>query len=456
MAIIAGPARSARGRLIFVVALYCAWLSAGHIPWVVAYWGAKSPSDLTRDYVAAVVLARGERLSTLDGPRGNAEAVRLGAEPVNINENSPFHLHPPPASVPMRLLAPLGFRALSVLWLGLSIALLGLLAHLLLAALTALGGPAPVSRTLLFVLLVCWGPTLTNLELGQWSIVLATLGALGVRAWDENRRGRAAAWLATAAALKLTPAIVLPFIGLRDRRAGAVFVGVLGGALLLALPLGGGLDAWMAFERDAATNVLHWQTWWHNTLSLNGFLARLFIGAHFARPLVRAPALAKLLLLAGAAGLGLVAWVETRARGAHDDGARDKARDGCVLAQWTILIVVLNPLAWAHYALLLLMPAVLVLRVAEQPRSPLPALLRRRLKIAVACALVVLTIPKEALYLLAQPLPTSPVWAPVLSCHLFAALLLFAAATAASRALRRGAPGEPRDPRAAPPETFTS
>jgi hypothetical protein len=427
------PARARTATLVFLVGLYCAWLSSGPFPWLAAYHGARSPEDFTRDFIAAQALARGERLSTLDGPRGNAEAVRAGANPVNIVHGSPFHLHPPPASLPMRLLVPLGFRNASIFWLGLSVLLLGVLARLLVDAVARVAGGAPVSATSLFLLLVVWPPALTNFQLGQWSIVLATLLAAGFADWETRRESRGAAWLAMAAALKLTPAAMFPFVALRDRRAAVVYLAVVGAALAAALPLGGGLDAWRAFARDAGTNAFHWQTWWHNTLSIQGFLARLFVGAHFARPLVEAPWLARILWVGAAAALCLTALAATRDTGRP----RGPACDGCVFSLWNILVVVLNPLAWAHYGLVLLLPAALILRAADEPGSPLPHATRARLRAAVAVAVVALSVPKETAYMIARPLPSSPATAPLLSLHLFAALLLFAAAALATRALRR-------------------
>jgi Glycosyltransferase family 87 len=288
----------------------------------------------------------------------------------------------------------------------------------------------------LFLALVLWPPALTNFQQAQWSAILATFVAVGFWRWDEGRLQSGAAWMAVAATLKLTPALLIPFVATRSRRALGTYLGVLLAAFLLALPLAGGLDAWSALRRDTGINVESWQTWWHNTLSLNGLVARLFVGGSFAVPLVDAPRVGRVVGLAAAAALTLLALAATLRRPAGDGEEDDAGREGCVFALWTVLIVVLNPLAWTHTALMLLLPAALIWRALEAPAAPLSAPLRRRLRAATGIAIIVLTIPKEALFIAASPLPTRPASAPILSAHLFAALLLFGAALAALRARR--------------------
>lgn len=427
----APDAGATRRPLAFLIALYCAWISAGHHPFVIALEGARSPTDFTRDYVSARALSRGERLSELDGARGNAEAVSVGAEPVIILENSPFHLHPPPASLPLRLLVPLGFRGASAAWLGLSILALGVLARLL-TGIVARVAPPPVGSFTLFALLLLWPPTLTNLQLGQWSAILAAAVAASYSAWDAGRRRRGAGWLALATALKLTPGALFPYLALRDKRAAATFAAVVAAAMAIALPLGGGFDAWAAFMHSTGPNVTQWLTWWHNTLSIHGLFARYLVGAHFARPIIEAPHAARALSWLVDATLVLTALAATRAA-----SARDRGVEGCVFAMWGVLAVVLNPLAWTHYAILLALPAALVWRATAASTWSLSPSARRRVRGALGAAVVGLTVPKETILFFARPFPSAPAKAPLLSLHLFAALLLFGAAAWVVRANRQ-------------------
>jgi hypothetical protein len=93
----------------------------------------------------------------------------------------------------------------------------------------------------------------------------------------------------------------------------------------------------------------------------------------------------------------------------------------------------LNPLAWTHYALFLLLPASLVWRAATASNSGLSETERARLRRAVGIAIVTLSVPKETICLLVLPFPASPLAAPLLSLHALAALLLFTAAAVAAR-----------------------
>ena len=201
--------------------------------------------------------------------------------------------------------------------------------------------------------------------------------------------------------------------------------GTLAAAAALSLAAGQ-LEAWRAFFQHSAENIGIWQTYRDNTLSIGGLLARLFVGGRFAHPLSEAPTLARLLRLGSLATLGGTALWLTRTRTGEPP---DRVRDGCRFALWIIVIVVANPLGWAHYALLLLLPIALVLRGADQAGHH-QALWMRRLAAIALCAL---TIPKETLYRLAGPVPVAPGRGLFLSTHLAGALILFAGAALGAR-----------------------
>jgi hypothetical protein len=170
---------------------------------------------------------------------------------------------------------------------------------------------------------------------------------------------------------------------------------------------------------ESGPNAEAWQTFWHNTLSFRGLWTRLLAGGQFARPIVTVPSVARALTIASNLALLGVAAVATR-RAAHAPADRD--REGCVLALWYVLVVVLNPLAWPHYAILLLLPAGLAARAARTASDPSALLLS-------AAGLVLLTIPKETLFVAAAPFPMAAGPALLLSLPLLGALFVFAAAT---------------------------
>ena len=155
-------------------------------------------------------------------------------------------------------------------------------------------------------------------------------------------------------------------------------------------------------------------------------------------PFRAAPGVARALLLAASAGLAGAAFLLGRpARRALGPAspAPQPMLFGCRFALWTVLSVVLNPLAWVHTAVLLPLPAVLVLRATDD--DALAPRARRRVRALVAVALVVLTVPKETIDLLVAPLPSPPVRSLVESLHLGGALALFVAAATASRSILR-------------------
>ncbi len=406
-------------RLTFVVMLGTCWLSAGRLPLVDTLHDLRRPNDFTPDYVTAVAWTRlGRWGAPLPAVLGRATAddyaQSIGARRLE-NLLGPYYVHPPTALLPMLPLVPLPYPLAAALWQALSIGLLALLTRILtpIAAEAGLVIPAP----LLFLLLLAWPPMLTNLELGQWSPLLAVTIAAGHRAWERGATRRGATFMAVATAIKLTPLVLFPYICLRDRRAAWRFVWVLAGICLLALPLGG-LHAWEALFRESAGNTLAWQTWWHNTLSVNGLVARLFGPGRFARPLLASALVGRAVLIVSEAALvGTAIWAT---RAAHR-AAPDRERNGCALALWYVLVVVLNPLGWPHYALLLLLPMALTWRAAVARRDPVARTL-------LGIALLLLTIPKETLFLAALPIPFSPPRSLWLSCPLFGALLIFAGA----------------------------
>jgi hypothetical protein len=421
------PGRGAR--IAFAALTAAAWLSAGAAPFILAAASAPAPNDFTPDYVAAHAWLHGGphgpgAAAVLDGPAGNDYGTSIGAPPVFLL--AAYYVHPPTAFLMLMPLVPFGYRGAAIGWLLLTVAATGALAALLGAA-SGRGSRGPAALAL-FPLLLLWPPLLSNVQLGQSSIFLAVLIAAGYTAWTAGHSRRSGAWMGGAVALKLTPVLLLPFLALRDRRAVWSLLATLAAIAGLSL-LAGQLDAWRAFFAHSAENVRIWQTYHDNTLSLGGLFARLFVGGRFARPLIIAPALARglqggcLALLGGAA-----LWFTRRRPGATPD----PVRDGCCFALWIIAMVAANPLAWAHYALLLLLPIVLVLRGAESAGRDV----RRWMRGLAAVAFVLLTIPKETLYRLSGPLPVSPGRGLFISLPLAGALLLFGAAVLGARARR--------------------
>ncbi|HXJ19133.1 MAG TPA: glycosyltransferase family 87 protein [Polyangia bacterium] len=412
-------------RAAFVLALAAFWLSDGAQPFYRAALQSQAPNDFTPDWVAAHAWVHGGphgagAAAVLDGPAGNDYAASIGAPRVRLE--AAYYVHPPTAFLVMIPLVPLGFRGAALAWIAISLGLLVFLAHRLAALLRDQDPKLP--GPLLAALLLLWPPVLMNLQYGQWSLALAATIAAAHAAWERDDRQRSAGWIAVATALKLTPILLAPFLVLRDRRTLRGLALTLG--LAAAISLGAGqAAAWRALFQHAGANVEAWQT--YTTLSIRGLFARLFVGSPVATPLVAAPVAARLLTQGSVAALGLVAlWSSRR-------GGSGRAAEGCRFALWNVFAVVDNPLAWAHYGILLLLPASLVWRAAAAQEN---AGRGRGMAGLVAGGLLALSVPNRTLYRLGGDLPLPPGRGLFLSVHLLGALLLFAGAALGARASR--------------------
>ncbi len=410
-------------RILFAVVVGLCWLSAWGMPFRETRRLIANPPDFTPDFVTARAwvsfghCGRGWP-AILDRQTANQYANSLGAPSMRLL--GPYYVHPPTALLAILPLVPLGYSRAVWVWLGVNLILLAALAWVLAPIATEAG--LPLHPGVLFALLLFLPPTLSNIEQGQWSIALASTMALGHRAWERGNRKQGATWLAIATALKLTPVVAAPILALRDRKAAVRFALVLGGIVIAALPFGG-VTAWLALIREAGPNTAAWQTYWHNTVSLNGLVSRLFIGGQFSQPWIVSPLAARAVrLVVGGTLLGVTAWQAMAMR----QSPADRHREGAVMALAYLLVPIFNPLAWSHYALLLLLPGALAARAALARGDSLA------MGLAMA-GLALAVVPKEALYLLAEPFPSPAPRCAFLSVHLFAGLLVFAAAARGAR-----------------------
>jgi alpha-1,2-mannosyltransferase len=184
-------------------------------------------------------------------------------------------------------------------------------------------------------------PVRETLGLGQVNLYLAALVLLDVEALRRGRRF-AGVGIGLATAIKLTPALFIPYLLITGRRRAA---GVATGTFLAA--------AGLAFGLSPSTSVQYWTHTMFQTSrvgptgavanqSLLGLLTRL-AGAHLPHGIAWA-------VLGAVLVLGLA-----RARSAH---RRGDELVGVVLAGLTACLV--SPISWTHH-LYWIVPAVLVL-----------------------------------------------------------------------------------------------
>jgi alpha-1,2-mannosyltransferase len=399
------------------VALVAAcWLSAGSTPFVDAVRGTAQPADWARDYVTARARLEEGRGPPPLGEQGNERAVRYGAPRVGLL-GAPYFIHPPTATVAVLPFARLPWQVAALAWAAASLVALVWLAFSLLALWTP-DVALPASRVALLTLaLALWPPTLHCFEKGQWSIWLAALLAAGWRSLAAGRLARAGGLVGVAAALKVTPIVILGHLLLRSRRAAAAMLVTTGGAALVALAAIGPA-AWWRFAADASRNEAAWAPWLANSASLDGVYARLLTSNPFSRPIVVAPGLARAAFTATA--LLLLAIAIAAAWRRRDGAPSSQTRAG---AAWFTLPLLLNPLGWSHLVLVLLAPLVVLVRNAS-PRQ----------RSAATLVLAALSVPRQRLIQWAGPVPVGPCASLFLGLHAFAALGLFVALLAAKDA----------------------
>jgi hypothetical protein len=262
-----------------------------------------------------------------------------------------FNAHPPPSVLLVLPLAWLDYPDAFLVWSLLSLAALAVSGWLIVRH---LGLPFSAWSLLpaVTLALVC-NPFRQQMIQGQLNLVLLLL-LVGL--WAAERSDRAA-WagvcLGLAAAIKLFPALFFVYYLLRRRWAVLAWGA---GTLALATALTAavlGPSAYQGYVRDALPAVALFYGWWPN-ISLTGFWFKLFDGGSgHVIPLWHSPLLARAAtLVSWVVVLALLAAAALRARTRHQ---RDLAFGLTVIA-----LVLLSPIAWDHYCVLLLLPVVLL------------------------------------------------------------------------------------------------
>jgi hypothetical protein len=237
---------------------------------------------------------------------------------------------------------------------------------------------------ILLALLAVWAPMLSTLLEAQDSLLLLLLVVLAWRDARSGRSGRAGALLGVAAALRLFPALLVVYFALRrDWRAVALAGVAFLGCSLAALPWIG-VAGYLDYATHAAPAV--GASW----IGSNGNASLFGLPYH----LLGATPLATLAPLAGralvAVLLALLLTLTIRRPPAPF------ARDDTVFLAYIPATLLVSPLMWLHYFVLLLLPlAVLAARLGwlGLPTDPeIGAVHRRRVAIAVAASLALIEL----------------------------------------------------------------
>ena len=265
--------------------------------------------------------------------------------------------HPPTSVVVAIPFAKLAFADAFLTW---NLVSLGALAASLWIVQRQLRIPiSPWSAGPVVALVMLCFPLWEQCRLGQLKLILMLL-VTGT--WAAERSGRP--WLAgillgAAAAIKLFPAFLLVYYALRGRwrvvSAGILTVGAL--TALTAAVLG--LDAYRDYFVKVLPAIQWFRVGWNND-SIWGFWSRLFDPApehlrdrSLTEPLYYSPTLATSLSLASCLALiGVLAWVVR--------GEATSRQDDLTFSLAATAMLLVSPICWEHYLLLLLVPLAVV------------------------------------------------------------------------------------------------
>lgn len=205
-------------------------------------------------------------------------------------------------------------------------------------------------------------PLADHFAYAQAQIVILLMLVLMMRCIETRRYGVAGLILATAAALRAFPSLfVIYFAVLRRWRVlmctllGLVIIGIV--TIFLAGPaiVEGFVVAMISRTGENATSRPY-------DVSLSAFITRLFWYA-FGYALSPAMNLVRLAVVACAEAAVLILALRATARARSDQDC-----DGRAYMIWVVTAVMLSPVAWIHYMVLLVLPFIKIASVANQGR----------------------------------------------------------------------------------------
>ena len=308
---------------------------------------APHQEDFGAYYIASRALANGE------SPFDSNTAERLAADAA-VEHHSPY-IYPPILAILLRPISPFPYSAVAAVWFTLSA--FALLAALwLLRPLVQLPWRAYGWMCAAVFFLPAVHHTLQHGQITNFLLLLIVAAAVG------GTRG--GVWLGIAAAVKVFPATLAVVYALSGRIAPLVMMAAAATALTavaaLVEPAATADFIWrvgpqLALERRLAPN----------NQSMDAVMARLFERHWFVTPLLDAPLagrVASSLAAIGIITLTLRALVLVRRA---DGSVAQAGRFSLVLAA----TLMLSPIVWDHYYVLMLLPLAVLYRRSSQDRN---------------------------------------------------------------------------------------
>jgi hypothetical protein len=317
------------------------------------YVGSLNPGDLMQDVVAGRQLLDGQSMypphmgQLIDQqlaeyppvfvlknpPRFLAMDQRSNTATINLNAHPPFD----GMLVAMFLKIWSNFRWLYLL---LSLATLAALPAIILLLLKGLNIDSSIrDRMLLFGLFLGWHPVLSTLRTGQTSVIIGAAMVLGWYLFRTRKFALTGMVLAFAAALKLYPALLILYLGLRNRRA--FWIGCLASVGIQAVTLAvcGRWNFYIFFRIIAFLS--------RPFRSRTNFSASAFLAGF-----VKISWIAPIILLCG---LALLFYFVARNGSSSNMSLFDLEYSLSI-----VLLLLLTPIAWTHYLNILILPFAVV------------------------------------------------------------------------------------------------
>ena len=287
-------------------------------------------------------------------PQSEALLKHTGERPVKDDAMLPWNVHPP-ASIIFAL--PFGslpnnkfaYRHSHLIWTA---AMSACLLAALIVAIRVSGRNFQLGDALMLgALLFFCSPLQTQLFQGQLNGIIAMLVVLAWAADKRERYFQAGVLIGLAAAIKIVPAYLFLY-WLVQRRWQALSGGVAGFVLLNCLALAMfGLDSFRVYVEIVAPSVTNYRSSWDN-VSISGFWFKLFDPNEQVE---RVQALARLPWLANGLSF-LCQLIVTMIVSRRCVQARTREQRDHALGLAVIGMLLVSPITWSHYFLVLIMP----------------------------------------------------------------------------------------------------
>lgn len=323
----------------------------------VAFWARMTGnyrdtgSDFMQDYLSARLLLQGE--SIYGSGITEAAGRMLGAGGIE-------NFHPPSSALFFTPLALLPYGPAFWLWSAIS-----LLLYLVIVGTVCRNLSMGAEKTrVLQALLLFWYPFLSGIALGQSSMVIAFCI---ISCWAFMHKGRevpAGVMAGLASLLKLYPLFLLGlFLARKSWKALLSSLGVVLAGAAATLAIVGPADVVTYILEVAPRDAREWGLFPLN-ISLAGFFSPLLIENGYVEALADSPGSARGIVLLLSAVLAVAALSRCRSLPGDSEGVTVAFSLACV----TMLL--LSPISWIHICIILLLPILFFLRVAESDGRP--------------------------------------------------------------------------------------